>query len=316
MGAARSSTAAGVERSYLDFLTALWVLVRTAGSGAAADAVDAAAAACARALTAAFANESHFVLQERVGALFANGARMRPGVDAFAALAGITDLMASVGVGELLWMPPANDADLALLARSWHGAHAAGELQTALAQGGCAGIHVGPAAVTSEPRAAAGDGDGSQLGAVCSLQRFAGDLAATGPLGGRRARAALQRVLQALMRSPCGLAPLEQLVDRAARRTAVQASVLAVRAADGLGWTDARSASAGIEALLAGASFDDAELASGDPEVARLAAASRSVAAGLGGGPPDAADALLGEMQAADRLSPALACAMAQALKS
>src|SRR5262249_54618850 len=166
MGAARSSTAAGVERAYLDFLTSLWVLVRTAGSGAAADAVDAAAAACARALAAAFANESHFVLQERVGALFANGARMRPGVNAVAALAGITDLMAAAGVGELLWMPPANHKDLGLLARSWHGAHAAGDLQTALAQGGCAGIHVGPAAVTSgPPRAEAGDGDGSQLGA-------------------------------------------------------------------------------------------------------------------------------------------------------
>jgi hypothetical protein len=310
MGAARSSTAAGVERSYLDFLTALWVLVRTAGSGAAADAVDAAAAACARALAAAFANESHFVLQERSGALFANGARMRPGVDTFAALAGITDLMAAAGVGELLWMPPADHAGLALLARTWHAAHRAVDLHTALAQGGCAGIHVGPAAVTSEPPPDA-IADGSQLGAVCSLQRFAGELAATGPLGGRRARAALQRVLQALMHSPCGLAPLQLLVDRAARRSAVQASVLAVRAADGLGWSDARTAGAGIQALLA-----DSTLADGDAEVAQLAAASRSVAAGLGGSPADAADALLGELQAADRLSPALARAMAQALQS
>src|SRR5580765_7545695 len=265
MGAERSSTAAGVERSYRDFLTALWVLVRTAGSGAAGEAVDAAAAACARALAAAFANESHFVLQERAGALFANGARMRPGVDTFVALAGITDLMAAAGVGELLWMPPADHADLALLARTWHAAHGAGDLQTALAQGGCAGIHVGPAAVTSEPPPDAA-GDGSQLGAVCSLQRFAGELAATGPLGGRRARAALQRVLQALMHSPCGLAPLQLLVDRAARRSAVQASVLAVRAADGLGWSDARTASAGIQALLA-----DSDLADGDAEVAQLA---------------------------------------------
>src|SRR5262249_55679474 len=155
------------------------------------------------------AGETHFVLQERAGALYANGARIRPGVDSFSAIAGLADLLHGSGVGELLLLPPTRAEDLIALARCWPAAAPASALEAALAARGCDGIPVGPsdtpAAPPAERRA------DSLLGVVYSLQQFAADLAPAGPLGGRRGRAALQAVLHGLLGSPHGLAPLARL---------------------------------------------------------------------------------------------------------
>ncbi|MGE3174286.1 MAG: hypothetical protein AB7O97_16780 [Planctomycetota bacterium] len=296
---------------YRRLVAALWVLVRTASSGGAGGELEAAAERCWRCIGEAVTDGTHFVLQERHGALFANGLRVRPDVASFAATAGITALLQDNNITELLLLPSVRAEDLVLLGRCWNRVGADRDLEQVLRQSGCAGVHVAHgdphARLLAEPMAGSATAP-SQLGAVFTMQQFAQSLGPAGPLSGVRARGVLQTVLHRLLRSQGGLEPLARMQrDPQANALAVRACVLAVRTAEELLWDDDRSIAAGIAALLGPAQASD-----GDAEVAELARAAQAVAAVLGGdaGPEAAVQSLrmLGQLPAS------VAGAMEQAL--
>jgi hypothetical protein len=277
---------------YRQLLAALWVLLRTASTGG--ESLPMAASECWRCLGEVLLGGTHFVLQERNGALYANGRRIRPDVASFAAIAGITALLQDNDVSELLLLPEVTADDLQTMAHCWQVAGARTDFEQVLRQRGCIGIHVAhgrdglsPIDPVAEPAIASAP---SQLGAVFTMQRFAAALGATGPLGDQRARAVLQTVLHRLLRSPDNLEALERIQrDPVAHGEGVRACVLAVRTAEELGWDDQRSTAAGVAALLGPAAASH-----GDAEVAELARASAAVAAliGVSDGPDQAVERL------------------------
>jgi hypothetical protein len=239
-----------------------------------------AAESCWQRFSAALLGESHFVLQERNGALYANGMRIRPDVASFAATAGIIALLQDNTISDLLLMASIQPQDLMTLARCWAGASRESDLDLELRHQGCAGIHIAHSSVEANAQI---DDTGStrvavppsQLGAVFTMQRFALALGRRGPLSGVRARAVLQNVLHRMLRQESGLQPLERIhASGAAQAEAVRACVLAVRTAEELGWNDERSLDAGMAALLGATGRGSL-----DVEVAELARASVGVAA-------------------------------------
>lgn len=300
--------ATAAEAAYRRLLVALWVLVRTAGSPAAVGGIDAAAADCRLALREAIADEPHVIVQERGGALFVNGLRIRPDVANFAAIAGCIELLQRRRIGELLVLAGASAAEFADLARCWCDPGAA-DLDAAL-RARCTGILV--AQRTADELAAEQQDSGrpapSQLGAVFTMQQFTSLLGPVGPLSGRRARAVLQAVLHGLLRSPRGLEPLAGVRhDPAANVDALRACVLAVRAAEELGWGQDRCIAAGTLALLGGAAAVD-----GEPAVVDLARAARTVVAMLAAA--DQPEVVLATLQQSGRLSAEIAAAMTSTL--
>lgn len=265
---------------YRKLVTALWVLVRTAATRGQKDDLEGVADQCWQRLCEALLDESHFVLQERNGALYANGMRIRPDVQSFAATAGIIALLQDHAISDLLFMAGISRDDLVLLARCWAVADCATDLELELREKQCGGIHVAHSGIE---RDAPIDDEGatrvavppSQLGAVFTMQRFALALGRRGPLSGIRARTVLQNVLHRMLRQPDGLLPLSRIeTSGAAQAEAVRACVLAVRTAEELGWNDERSLDAGVVALLG-----EARKGPQDLEVNELAEAAIGVAA-------------------------------------
>lgn len=299
------------EASYRRITAELWVLLRTAGSAGSPAAVAAAAASLAAVLGGVLADETHFVLQERQGALFCNGMRIRPDVASFAAIAGVTALMQEHGVEELMLMPAARAADLERLARGWSDPVAVADLERNLASQGCQGVIVtqSGAAAAPAPQSCAAPSAPSQLGAVFTMQQFAAALEPMGPLTDHRARLILQSVLDRLLHSRAGLEPLARVQrDPVAHAEAVRACVLAVRTAGELAWPEDRGTAAGVAALLGPAAASD-----GDAEVADLARAARAVASLLAADadPAAAVDSLVLHGQLAAGVADAMLDALA-----
>jgi hypothetical protein len=278
--------ATACEAAYRRLIAALWVLVRTAGSNGPPAAVAAAAAACQQALVAASGDRPHLVVQDQNGALLVDGERIAPDVANFAAIAGCLGLMQRHGIGELTLLPHVAAGDLETLARCWNQAAHGAELEALLRAHACAGISVGVQAwhgevlATTSPSALSAVP--SQLSAVFTMQQFAGLLGPAGPLSGRRARAVLQAVLHGLLHSPRGLDPLvgaRQGRDAIMSIDALRACVLAVRAAEDLGWRPERCIAAGTAALLGAADADTGVAV--DPDTTGLARAARIVVAML-----------------------------------
>jgi hypothetical protein len=303
--------AAAGEVPYRRLLVALWVLVRTAGNRTGDAAVDGAAADCLQALREVIGGEPHVIVQERAGALFVNGVRIRPDVANFAAIAGFSDLLRRYRITELMVGPSATSADFGHLARSWCDPTEAADLDAALRRRGCAGISTAQQwndADAEELQPMAQKPSSSQLGAVFTMQQFTSMLGPAGPLSGRRARAVLQAVLHGLLHSPTGLAPLAGVHhDSSAGIDALRACVLAVRSAEELGWSQDRCIAAGTLALLGGA-----DGVGGDRPTVDLARAARKVVSMLAAS--DQPEGVLAALRSQGQLTPATARAMANAL--
>lgn len=273
---------ASAEAPYRSLVTALWVLLKTAAAGAAEAASSAAAESCWQRLVEALRGETHVVLQERGGALFVNGLRIRPDMATFAATAGVIALMQDQRITEVLLTAEARREDLEMLARLWGGARRAADLEPELQRRGCIGVHLAQGDGFDVPPFEMPEGGvrragaPSQLGTVFTMQRFARALSRRGPLAGVAARAVLQNVLAHMLRQPSGLDPLARIESgEVPFATAVRGSVLAVRAGERMGWDDERCLCAGAAALVGGVPVP------ADTEATELARAASVVGATL-----------------------------------
>lgn len=270
------------EAPYRSLVTALWVLLRTAATGAVEAESSAAAESCWQRLGEALRGESHVVLQERGGALFVNGLRIRPDMAAFAATAGVIALMQDQRISDVLLTSEAKREDLELLGRLWGGARRTADLEAELQRRGCLGVHLAQGESSADAPFEVVEGGTvrasapSQLGTVFTMQRFARALSRRGPLSGVAARALLQNVLSHMLRQPGGLDPLDRIESGdVPYATAVRACVLAVRAGERLHWDDERCLRAGASALVGGLEVE------GDVEATELARSACTVGATL-----------------------------------
>lgn len=276
------------DRPYRELVAALWATLRCGAAHVPDSDLLQAAAGAAAALRRLAAREPHLVLQERTGALFANGVCLRPDVDSFSTISGIVELMRGHRIGEVLLLARADADSFVTAARVL--ATGADDLEAALRAAGCEGVHVAqsgdagaaeagpwPGADPAAQSFSARETDGgrervpfhgganggavatSHLSAVFTMQRFCAAVDHEGPLGGARARAILQDALEALLSHPDGLAPLLSLEPHGEELVhVVRATVLAVRVAECLGWESERCLLAGVLALRGeGAAIDD-----------------------------------------------------------
>lgn len=246
----------GADASCRSFVRRLWALLRTAHEAAAEAALAEAAASCRASLAPALMGSDHLALQQRAGALFLNGLRIRPDVRDFAPTAGLAALMQDCAVAAVLFPRDAGDEDFVALAKAWRRAMAGADLQEQLERCPGAAIAAMRAAVEQGPAAAPPGAGGrkaaatSQLGAVFTMQRLARVLAGDGPFAGQRARGRLQDVVHFLLQAPdakAALGILEQHED--GMRIPVRACLLAVEAAERMGWTEQGVLAAGAAAL-------------------------------------------------------------------
>jgi hypothetical protein len=136
------------------------------------------------------------------------------------------------------------------------------------------------------------------------MQRLAQAIGRRGPLAGRRARTILQDVLHRMLRRPEGLLPLARLPQAGPAVTeAVNACVLAVRAAERLDWPQDRGLDAGVAALLGSGLVRDV-----DVSALQLGAAAASVASLLAAAerPGDAIDRVQAQGAATDEVCEAM----------
>ena len=299
-------------------IAALWVLLRSADADDDSS-MQSAAEDCARECRLVTAGASHCVVQEKGGALWVNGRRVRPDVQAFAATAGIAGLMQECGITEMLVDGPVTAVDFIRLARCWVSAGPDESLEGMLLASGCRGIHVaqgdepGPLARPMRDHdgrdaASTVDRAPSLLGAMFTMQQLSTALDTDGPLSGPLAYSVVQSVVDRLLQNRSCLSPLAE-VERAplAHREALRACVLATRAAQALEWHEDRCQAAGAEALLGtGLGIDS------DGEVAELARAARAVAALLD--VDHGAHSVLEQLALHGQLPSAFAEAMGQAL--
>jgi len=240
---------------YRRLATALWVLARTVGlPGVSAEQTSAAAAAAEQALLSALAGENHFVLQERGGALFANGVRLRLDVEGFAAAEGLGALLRRCGIGELLLTPAARAADLLAWARCCNGSFAPDQdPQARLLQSGSDGVYAAGRAVPEvEPAAAAAAANSSsQLRSVFLQNQLMAAFAPSLPVPRRIAQSVLQAVAEALLGEAEGLQQLQHLQRDPPRLAAgVHAAVLSALLARAVGCDDPLVVSIAAAALL------------------------------------------------------------------
>jgi hypothetical protein len=260
-------------------VASLWVLVMTARSGPSSKKLEGVARASAEALSEPLRQHSHLVLQERDGGLYVNGHRVRPDVQGFAATAGIAQTMQQWGVGELFFGGEATVDELLQFARTVAQQAAGRDLSTLLRDQGCESINASQAALAPLASARAESArltprPPSQLGAMFTMQQLSTAMDRDGPLSGSAAFTVLQAVVGRLLADRSCLASLQR-VERhpLAHREALRACVLAVRAADAMGWDEERSLSAGAAALLG-----VVDTACRDVDAANLARAARAVA--------------------------------------
>ena len=289
------------------FVLALWTLLRTAASRLGDAAVRECAEACCARFAVAHGGAPHYVLQLRAGSLHGNGSRIRPDTVHFAAIAEVVAMLQRLGVSDLLLLADAGAADFATLAIAIASSERGDDFGLRLLQGGCSNIQV-----AQDPGVEfGGDGEAprravapSQLGAVFTMQRLAQAIGRRGPLAGRRARTILQDVLHRMLRRPEGLLPLARLPQAGPAVTeAVNACVLAVRAAERLDWPQDRGLDAGGAALLGSGLVRDV-----DVSALQLGAAAASVASLLAAAerPGDAIDRVQAQGAATDEVCEAM----------
>lgn len=196
---------------YRRLVNSLYVLMRTASiEGRGGHGLAAAATRCAAALHDALRGDNHFILQERSGALFANGVQLRLDVESYAAIEAVRDMLVQANIGELLLLPETTANDLIGLAVLAAGkTPAAADPERALQALGVHGLHANTRTVQtspSRPEPARGTASGnSHLRAVFVQNELLHAVDPRSPFAGRPARTVLTQVVDRLLLSPAGL---------------------------------------------------------------------------------------------------------------